>query len=85
MSKSAIDRSMDGLREALFDALDQLRAGTIDHIQARAISGVAMTIIKSAEVQIEYEQARLESKVPKNLPAMPLTPLLPKKTYGSTA
>jgi uncharacterized membrane protein YkvI len=68
------DRSMDGLRETLFDALDKLRAGKMDYRSANAIAGLASTLIKTVEVQMTWEKLKLDSKVPANMPTMPLIP-----------
>jgi len=42
------------LREALFAALDGLKAGTIDVSTAKAMSDVSQTIINSARLDIDY-------------------------------
>lgn len=42
------------LREALFAALDGLKAGTIDVSTAKAMSDVSQTIINSAKLDIDY-------------------------------
>lgn len=69
-----VERSMDGLREYLFDALDKLREGRIDAAQAKHVATISMTLIRSVEVQMAYESLKLQSKVPGALPAMPLIP-----------
>lgn len=71
-----VERSAAGLRDVLFGAIEDLRAGRIDVAQANAISKAAETIIKSVDSQIDYERLRLDSKVPANLPNMPLVPRL---------
>lgn len=43
--------TMDTLRGHLFDALDGLKTGTLDVSVARAMSGVAQTIIESAKAE----------------------------------
>lgn len=73
-----VGRDMDGLREALFDALDKLANNEIESSHAKAAATIALTIIKSVEVQIEYERLRIDSKVPTSLPNMPLQQRLPK-------
>jgi hypothetical protein len=47
-------KTMDDLRAALFDTLDQLKAGTLDLDRARAINDVGQTLINSAKVEVEY-------------------------------
>lgn len=73
-TKAPIERSTAGLREALFDTIDGLRAGTVTIQQASAISQAAATIVKSIDTQIKFEALRLESKIPATLPAMHLIP-----------
>lgn len=75
-----IDRTMNGVREALFDAIDGLRAGRIDAKDAKTMATIALALIKSVDVQLNFEKLVLESKVPKRLPSMPLMPLIPEKT-----
>lgn len=67
-----IERSANGLREALFDQLDSLRAKKIQANEAKAFSNVAQTIIKSVEVQIRYETMRLAGDLPPGLAEMKL-------------
>jgi hypothetical protein len=69
-----IERSTAGLREALFDTIDGLRAGTVTIQQASAISQAAATIVKSIDTQIKFEALRIDNKIPATLPAMHLIP-----------
>ncbi len=46
------DRSICGLREAMFQTLDELRAGTTDANKAKAVVCVAQVILNSVQVQI---------------------------------
>lgn len=46
--------TMDTLRSHLFDALDGLKTGALDVSVARAMSGVAQTIIESAKAEADY-------------------------------
>jgi len=71
-----IDRTAAGLRDSLFGVLEDLRAGRIDASQAKAAATVAQTIVKSVEVQMQFERDKLESKVPSNLSDMKLIPPL---------
>jgi len=67
---------MAGLRDTLFDTIDQLRDGSIDVSTAKSVAVLAQTILNSAAIQMQYEKMRLESEVPSTLPEMPLTPKL---------
>lgn len=67
---------MAGLREHLFDVLEQLKMGKIDGQTAGAAAKVAQAILKSAEVQMNYERMRLENLLPAVLPEMALSPPL---------
>lgn len=69
-------RSMSGLRETLFSALDDLRSGKIDEKQAKSVAQLSQTILNTVSVQVEYEKLRIASEVPKILPAMDLIPKL---------
>lgn len=70
------ERSASGLRDLLFQSIEDLRTGRIDVAQANAISKSAEAIIKSVEMQVNYERLRITSEVPGVLPAMPLVPRL---------
>lgn len=75
-ARKPIERSMSGLRDALFDMMEALKAGDVDEKVARTFSQLAISAIKATEVQIEFERLRLDSKVPGHLPDMRLTPPL---------
>jgi hypothetical protein len=74
-----IERTSAGLRDHLFAVLEDMRAGKISAIDAKAVAAVAQTIIKSAEVQLEFEKARLADEIPAHLGQMRLTPPLDVK------
>lgn len=64
--------TMDTLRGHLFDALDGLKTGTLDVSVARAMSGVAQTIIESAKAEAAFARAtgqRVESTLINVTPA----------------
>lgn len=48
-----IERSFTGLRDALFDELDALRAGTAKPDRANAVSRLASEVSRSVSVQID--------------------------------
>ncbi len=45
------------LRDHLFETMEGLRDGTIDPERAKAMSGVAQTIINSAKVEVDMVKA----------------------------
>lgn len=47
-------KTVQDLRAALFDTLDELRAGRMTVEQAKAVSEVAQTIINTAKVEVDY-------------------------------
>lgn len=51
-------RNIETLREHLFDALDSLKAGTMDTDKAKAVSDLAQTIINTAKVEVDFMRAR---------------------------
>lgn len=69
-----IDRSASGLRDFLFTQLERLRDGKIDVKTAGQFASIASVIVKSAELQLKFEEAKLESKVPQHLSEMRLVP-----------
>lgn len=71
------DRTTAGLRDVLFQAIDDLRSGVIDDKKARSIAALSREIIASVEAQVAYEKLRLDSKVPGTLPEMALVPRIP--------
>lgn len=77
------DRSASGLRDVLFQAIDDLRSGAIDVATANSISKAAETILKSVDTQINFEKLKLDSKVPGSLPEMPLVPRIGRAANGS--
>lgn len=45
---------IEDLRNHLFEALEMLKDGEMDVDRAKAVSGVAQTIINSAKVEVDY-------------------------------
>lgn len=71
-----MSKNISDLRNAMFDAMDGLKNGTITVEQAKAMSGIGQVIIASAKVEVDYirannggETAFLESIGNNNLPA----------------
>lgn len=54
MSKN---KNINDLRDAMFEAMDGLKNGTITVEQAKAMSGIGQVIIASAKVEVDYIQA----------------------------
>jgi hypothetical protein len=69
-----LSRTLGGVREGLFDALDALRAGAIDVDQAKATSELAKTIIAAAALQLDYEQAYSAGQITAELRRIELVP-----------
>lgn len=51
-----VERTSQGLRDALFDELDALRAGESNPQRASALSKLAVQIINSATMEIEFQK-----------------------------
>jgi hypothetical protein len=51
-----INRTSQGLVEALFDTIDRLNTKQIDAEQARAISHTARTIVTVASLELEFRK-----------------------------
>ena len=85
-TRKIIPRTMAGLRDALFEALEKLRDGDILAQDAREMASLARTIIESVEVQIVFETAKTADKLPQHLSDMsvvpPLTQALENKDAG---
>lgn len=56
-TRPACVRTAHGLRDVLFDALDDLRSGKIDANKAGATARVAAQIVDSVKLQIEWTRA----------------------------
>ena len=48
-----VDRSFEGMRDALFDALDGIRDGTIDFKQVDGIAKISAQLSKSVDVELK--------------------------------
>lgn len=57
----AVPKTAEGLRDALFDEINALRAGTSSPQKSRAISQLASHVIDSLRVQIQHGRLLLES------------------------
>lgn len=69
-----IERTSAGLRDALFEAMDNLRNGEIEPMEAKALSSLAKEICQTVKLEIDVQKLRAmypsEAKliVPKPLP-----------------
>lgn len=59
-----MSRNISDLREAMFDTLAGLKAGTVTVEQAKAISEVGQVIINSAKVEVDYIRANNGGETP---------------------
>ncbi|MEI2416192.1 hypothetical protein V8Z80_08410 [Orrella sp. JC864] len=50
-------KTIGDLRDAMFDTLEKLKAGTISIEQAKAVSEIGQVIINSAKVEVDYIRA----------------------------
>ena len=60
-----IERTAEGLRDALFDELNQLRSGECTTAHARALANVARLILETA--RLEFQQIKFVAGKDKNL------------------
>ena len=72
-SKGMIVRTGAGLRDALFDMMEQLRDGGVDVSEAREFGKLAAHIIESVKVQMEHERMRAAGMVGEQLTEIELT------------
>lgn len=69
-----LNRTLAGVREALFDEMDRLRAGTSEAKDSAVIALLAKGIIDSASLQLQFEKAWHEKKISDRLRAIELVP-----------
>lgn len=60
VERKKIDRTSAGLREALFTSMEQLRAGDIEAMDAKAMASLAREIVNTVRLEIEVQRLRLE-------------------------
>jgi hypothetical protein len=56
VEKPAVARTSAGLRDALFDAIDDVRSGRMDPQNAKAIAGLSREIINSVKLEVEIRK-----------------------------
>ncbi len=57
-----VPKTLEGLREALFDEINKIRSGKGNLQQARAVAQLASQAIDSIRVQIQYGRMLLSAK-----------------------
>lgn len=63
-----VPKTIEGLREALFDEINQLRSGKGNLQRARAVSQLASQAIDSIRVQIQYGRMLIATKDERPVP-----------------
>lgn len=64
INKETVQRTSSGLRNALFDELDDLRGGKTNATKANATAKIAMAIISTVEMELEVHKTM--NKLPKD-------------------
>lgn len=62
-----ISRTADGLRDALFDEIDLLRAGKTTTVHARALANLVRQILDFARLELQHKKALEAAKSPLKL------------------
>lgn len=63
-----IPKTIEGLREAIFDEINQLRSGKGNLQRARAVAQLSSQAIDSIRVQIQYGRMMLAANETKSIP-----------------
>jgi hypothetical protein len=58
---SGLERTSEGLRDTLFDAMDRLLSGSMDAAEAKAVCGISQSICDT--VRLEMEARRLQESL----------------------
>lgn len=56
MKNPVIARTTEGIRDALFDEIDELRGGGGDIKRAKALAAMAQNILKAAELDLKFAE-----------------------------
>lgn len=51
-----VERTSEGIRDALFDELNLLRAGRVDALHARTVANLCRTIIEAARLELSHTE-----------------------------
>ena len=57
-----IDRTTNGLRDALFDEINSLRSGESDANKSIAVANLAKQIINVAKVELEFQRVMMQAE-----------------------
>jgi len=60
VERKKIERTSAGLRDALFNAMEQLREGDIEASDAKAMAALAREIVHSVQLEIEVQKLRAQ-------------------------
>lgn len=71
--KAITDRTSAGLRTALFDELDGLRAGTVTATRANAVAKLATTIVETVRMELDVAKYAERNKLTPQKAAKALT------------
>lgn len=55
-----IERTSAGLRDALFESMEQLRAGDIEAQDAKAMAALAREIVNTVHLEVEVARLKLQ-------------------------
>lgn len=69
-----MSKTLEDLRETLFDAIDGVKGGTLAVDKARAINDLGQAIINSAKVEVDYLRVSAEKRSRFLGPAAPALP-----------
>lgn len=58
--RGKVDRTSAGLRDALFDAMEQLQNGEIEANEAKAMASLAREICNTVQLELNVQRARME-------------------------
>lgn len=56
MAKKQLQRTSAGLRDILFDEIEQMRSGSGDAARAMSVASLAKQIVSTAKVELEFHR-----------------------------
>lgn len=63
-----VSRNTQGLKDALFDELDQLRSGTSTPQKAKATTSIIKSVVDVAKLEMDFVYMQQQESAPKTLP-----------------